>query len=157
MTHRPALAAAIGLTAFLLTLAAGMLYQLSVPDATVASAETLRPSLGRAAVQPATSVDQAAPTVAITADQAAAAATRSARNNRLLRAPELVNFQGSVAYEVTLAGGMVYIDANTGAVLYNGTSAAHGEAHGSGEHGHDSEHGTEHGSIFGLFGDHDDD
>ncbi len=34
--------------------------------------------------------------------------------------PTLVNFGGSPAYEISFINGKVYIDANTGAVLYNG-------------------------------------
>jgi len=43
---------------------------------------------------------------------------------RLLSLPELVNYQGTVAYEVRLDVGVIYVDANTGAVLYNGTAQA---------------------------------
>jgi hypothetical protein len=32
----------------------------------------------------------------------------------------LVNYNGKVAYEVTFSNGKVYVDANTGSVLYNG-------------------------------------
>ncbi len=34
--------------------------------------------------------------------------------------PELVDFSGSPAFEVVFSNGKVYVDANTGAVLYNG-------------------------------------
>ncbi len=43
-----------------------------------------------------------------------------APNGRILRRPELVDYQGTVAYEVTLDLGVLYIDANDGTVLYNG-------------------------------------
>ena len=33
--------------------------------------------------------------------------------------PRLVNYSGAAAYEVTFASGKVYVDANTGSVLYN--------------------------------------
>jgi len=42
--------------------------------------------------------------------------------SRIVRMPDLVNFQGTVAYEVTLDQGVVYIDANDGTVLYNGAA-----------------------------------
>jgi len=41
----------------------------------------------------------------------------------LLATPELVSFQGTVAYEVHLDRGLVYVDATTGNVLYNGVPA----------------------------------
>jgi uncharacterized membrane protein YkoI len=34
--------------------------------------------------------------------------------------PELVNFNGTAAYEAVYANGKIYIDANTGSVLFNG-------------------------------------
>lgn len=34
--------------------------------------------------------------------------------------PKLVNYSGTAAYEVTFASGKVYVDANSGSVLYNG-------------------------------------
>ena len=38
----------------------------------------------------------------------------------LMKEPELVLFQGVLAYEVVLDQGTLYIDANTGQILYNG-------------------------------------
>lgn len=40
------------------------------------------------------------------------------------RMPELVDFQGTVAYEVMLDAGPVYVDANSAAVLYDGAANA---------------------------------
>lgn len=42
------------------------------------------------------------------------------------RTPELVTFEGALAYEVTFDTGTVYVDAGSGAVLYNGTQATAG-------------------------------
>jgi hypothetical protein len=36
--------------------------------------------------------------------------------------PVLVDFQGTVAYEVALNRGLVYVDATTGRILYNGAA-----------------------------------
>jgi uncharacterized membrane protein YkoI len=36
-------------------------------------------------------------------------------------APQLVSFEGNTAYEVSFEQGMIYVDANTGQVLFNGT------------------------------------
>jgi uncharacterized membrane protein YkoI len=38
--------------------------------------------------------------------------------------PELVIFNGVAAFEVKFANGIIYIDANTGAIIYNGIQAA---------------------------------
>jgi uncharacterized membrane protein YkoI len=35
--------------------------------------------------------------------------------------PELVNYEGAVAYEVPFSAGNIYLDASTGALLFNGT------------------------------------
>ena len=53
----------------------------------------------------------------IPADQAVAIALNSMRGAKLIHAPELVNYQGQVAYEVQLDRGTVYVDANSGRVL----------------------------------------
>jgi uncharacterized membrane protein YkoI len=94
---------------------------------------------------------QAAPAVAVSADSAAAIASGVAYNNQaMVRAPELVLFQGQVAYEVVFKHGSIYVDANSGQVLFNGTtnrpsnkqtaSASNGNHesdHGDHESGHD--------------------
>jgi len=59
----------------------------------------------------------------LTPDQAAQIAAKVVPNAQLVRTPELVNLQGTLAYEVVLNQGVVYIDANTGAVLFNGANA----------------------------------
>ena len=66
---------------------------------------------------PAAPVSQ--PTVAITPDKAALVALSNVSGGTLLQTPELVDFEGSVAYEVLLDSGTLYIDANNGQVLYN--------------------------------------
>ena len=60
-----------------------------------------------------------ASTVAITSDQAALIALSNAPGASLTKTPELVDFEGSVAYEVMLNNGTLYINANDGQVLYN--------------------------------------
>jgi hypothetical protein len=40
-----------------------------------------------------------------------------------LSVPELVDYQGIVAYEVILNTGLIYVDANSGQVLYSNTAA----------------------------------
>ncbi|PJF47245.1 MAG: hypothetical protein CUN48_09675 [Candidatus Thermofonsia Clade 3 bacterium] len=69
---------------------------------------------------PAAPSQSAAPGVAISAQRALEIAQASALGAVAQRLPELVNFQGTIAYEVAFNTGMVYVDANSGAVLYNG-------------------------------------
>ncbi len=57
--------------------------------------------------------------VQISSDQAAQIALGLVPGAQLTTAPRLVNFQGAVAYEVALNQGNVYVDANTGQVLFN--------------------------------------
>lgn len=54
---------------------------------------------------------------ALTAEQATALAKQNAPSAILQAAPELINYNGIVAYEVRLDSGNVYIDANLGTTL----------------------------------------
>jgi hypothetical protein len=58
-----------------------------------------------------------------TADQAAALAANKA-GTLPSSAPEVVSYSGTPAYEVIYSNGNIYIDANTGKVLYNGLYTA---------------------------------
>ncbi len=80
------------------------------------SAIAQRPLAGAAA-------NSSVPNVAVSPQRALEIALAAAPGTVAQRAPELVNFQGSVAYEVALNAGLVYVDANSGAVLYNGALA----------------------------------
>jgi uncharacterized membrane protein YkoI len=55
----------------------------------------------------------------VSTDQAISIALRVAGEN-ILQPPSLVNYSGRVAYEVIFPSGNVYVDANTGSILYNG-------------------------------------
>lgn len=59
------------------------------------------------------------PQYAISSEQAGQLALAAAPGASLLATPELVNYAGTPAYEARLDRGLVYIDANTGAVLAN--------------------------------------
>ena len=54
---------------------------------------------------------------ALTAEQAIAFAKQDAPDAILQATPELINYNGTVAYEVLLDSGATYIDANLGAIL----------------------------------------
>jgi uncharacterized membrane protein YkoI len=58
----------------------------------------------------------------ISSDRAAYIALSAAPGSYLVKNPELVSFQGVVAYEVTLNSGQVYVDANNGQILFNGAA-----------------------------------
>lgn len=57
------------------------------------------------------------PLAALTATHATALAQQDAPNSVLQASPELVNYNGTVAYEVLLDSGATYIDASVGTVL----------------------------------------
>jgi uncharacterized membrane protein YkoI len=94
----------------------------------------------------------AAPQITLSPDSARDIAVQAANFATMIRAPELVRFEGQVAYEVGFTRGVVYVDASTGAVLYNGTHQGGGGGRGqpasqppapTGEHETEQEHETE--------------
>ncbi len=64
------------------------------------------------------------PDLAVSAAGAEQIALAAAPNAASTAAPLLVDFQGTVAYEIGTNAGLLYIDATTGAVLFNGTVPA---------------------------------
>jgi hypothetical protein len=66
---------------------------------------------------------QSKPTYPVTPAMAGQLALNAVPGAVLLSTPELVLFEGKVAYEVVLDRGKIYIDATTGLVLYNGTTS----------------------------------
>lgn len=82
-----------------------------------------------------------APQVQLSPQDALFIAAFNVPNARILGIPELVDYQGAVAYEVHLAQGTLYIDAQDGTLLYNGASQTtlQGSSHG-GEHEREHEH-----------------
>lgn len=64
----------------------------------------------------------AAPAAQVSAEQALKAAREAAGiAMKESKAPELVSFEGKAAYEVVFEAGSIYIDAQSGNVLFNGT------------------------------------
>ncbi len=124
---------------------ATMNQQLAVAQAAQA-AQAAHPRAAAPAV-PATGTTQAAaPQFTLSSDSARDIAVQAANLATMIRAPELVRFEGKVAYEVGFTRGVIYVDANSGAVLYNGTQLGGGggqsvsqPASPSGEHDHESE------------------
>ncbi|MFN3706308.1 MAG: hypothetical protein ACK4WM_10005 [Thermoflexales bacterium] len=74
----------------------------------------------RPRVQPAPAQPQPVIQAALTPQRALEIALITAPGTVAQRMPELVDFQGVVAYEVLLNAGTMYVDANSGAILYNG-------------------------------------
>jgi uncharacterized membrane protein YkoI len=68
--------------------------------------------------------DLGSPAVALNPVDAATIALNASPGEIMTELPNLVNFQGKAAYEITLANGIVYVDANTGEILYNSIIAA---------------------------------
>ncbi len=65
---------------------------------------------------------QKAPEAAVSADQAEKIAMKAAEvGQSMLKKPELVQFQGKAAYEADFDKGSIFIDAQSGEILYNGT------------------------------------
>ena len=113
MNQRTALLIATALTAFLLVVGGGL--TISIPTAS-ASAAKATPAMAQPA---ALAVAQPAPPATISANQAATIALAAAPGTALASTPEMVNYQGVVAYEMLLDRGAVYIDATSGQVLAN--------------------------------------
>ena len=106
----------------------------------------------------ATPTEEPAPSYPISADTAVAIVLTTVRGGTLEQPPELVDYMGAAAYEVSLAQGLVYIDANTGKILANGAipqivvvsgkedggSSGGGGSSSSHEDDHEEEHESEH-------------
>jgi hypothetical protein len=141
MKRTPLLISA-ALTAFVLVIIGGIVAIVSqntaaTPAAPVTTTETFvqqtQPD-NQGANPPTAQVQQVqAPTLPVATtpalytvdDQAASAIAESVvpTNMSPLSTPELVNFEGKIAYEVIFDQGNVYVDADTGDVLYNGVIA----------------------------------
>ncbi len=61
---------------------------------------------------------------AVSVAQATQTALIAAPGSTLVDSPTLASYKGNAAYKVVLDRGTIYIDANSGAVLYDGTTAA---------------------------------
>lgn len=115
MSQRVALLAAAGITAFVLVVIGGLVARaaLASPTVSVPVAPTDQVLITES---PSTSPDK----YPVTAMLAATIASNIAPGTRVIKEPELVDFQGVVAYEVTTDHGLIYVDANSGQVLHNG-------------------------------------
>ena len=151
MNQRMTLVLAGALTAFVVVLMAGVGLTVAAKSLTTTSAAAQQSQALDAAVQPQSPASNVI-NVQLTPGQAAAVARGVAPNAKLVSVPQLVNFQGTVAYEVGLNQGNVYVDANSGKVLLNGaaTNVAAPARIGGGERS------SERGSTQPRVGDNDD-
>ena len=116
MKQRNLMLIAGGLTAFILVMVGGVA-AIQLPT------ETAVPAESPVALDPPIVAEQTA-NEPISADLAATIAKNVAPDAVQQKAPELVLFEGTEAYEVVTDLGNVYVDAATGEVLNNGTAAA---------------------------------
>jgi hypothetical protein len=140
MNQRMALILAGGLTAFMLVVVGAVAALVLAKPAAVLNAQA------PAAMQPVS-----ANSVRLSADQAAQIALNAAPGATLTNTPDLVSFQGTVAFEVILNHGTIYVDANTGQVLYNGVAVSGSAPTGSTRNERHRDDESEQ-----LFGGHDD-
>jgi hypothetical protein len=124
MTQRLALATAAGLLAFVGVLlgAVGVYVVVQGPAVTTALAAPVQQDTANPT--PGAPRDQGRgtnppPTYPVSADDAAQIALTNVPGAALAGEPRLVNVNGTIAYEVVLDRGYVYVDANSGQVLYN--------------------------------------
>ena len=84
----------------------------------------------RAAALAAPAAQAAQPTASLSAEAARNIAIDASGGATMIREPELVLFEGKVAYEVGFTRGVVYVDANDGTVLFNGAHGGGGQPSG---------------------------
>ncbi len=133
MSQRTTVWIAAALTAFVVVMVGATALTIALKPSAVTQAETIAPaaSSGNGAA-----TNDTVPLARLSADQAAQIALNVVPNGTLTRTPELVSYQGTTAYEVLLGQGTLYVDANSGKILYNGATASANNRGGqrSGEH-----------------------
>lgn len=148
MTQKIAIWISIGLTAFILVGVGAVIGNVSQPASPAATEMIVEPTSTEPALssdmqvllereqayqelideanrrlEEAYAVQPNAPTYPITPEKAVEIALQAVPGATLLSPATLVNFEGVMAYEVILDRGTLYIDANTGEVLYNSAAA----------------------------------
>ncbi len=124
MTQRLAFATAAGLAAFVVVLLGALGVYVVVQGPAGSTALAAPAPLQRDTANPVPG-DQGSgnsgtqPTFPVSANDAAQIALLFAPGAALAGPPRLVNVNGTIAYEVALDRGLVYIDATSGQVLYN--------------------------------------
>jgi hypothetical protein len=84
--------------------------------------QPVQPQVQKADTVAATTTDSPAVTTAISPEVAGQLAQQVAdAGQKLIKAPELVDFQGKTAYEALFNKGSIYVDAQDGTILFNAT------------------------------------
>jgi ABC-type Fe3+-hydroxamate transport system substrate-binding protein len=126
MLRQKSLLISAALTAFILVIVGalvGGMVQANPPATTSQTQEATTPS--DPAGEPATTPVVATTAYAVTPAEATGLALEEVQDGLLTGGiPELVSYEGTPAYEVVLEQGNVYVDASSGAILYNGAQAA---------------------------------
>lgn len=126
MSQRTAIILAAVLTAFVLVIIGavaahvGLIGEASAAAAAVVPAATVEglPAAAQPSTeQPSAQSQQDTSLATISPDLAATIALNVLPSASVVRPPELVDFQGTVAYEVVLDRGTLYVDATTGRIL----------------------------------------
>jgi hypothetical protein len=145
MTQRLAMILAGALTVFVLMLIVGVAVTVAIRSFVTAHA-VVQPAVPAATASTSTTRPIA---VKLSSDQAVQIAVKLAPQAKVVRVPELVSYQGTVAYEVLLNQGSVYVDANNGQVLYKDLALAQSQTTGQGninrtEHEREEQEGDDH-------------
>jgi hypothetical protein len=119
---RSTLLISAALTAFLLIVLGALIGAFTQKPTTATPSDTVAPAPASNSTDPAPAGDTSAPAVAVSPEDASGAALKHAPGATVQGTPELVDFEGTVSYEVVLDQGTIYIDANSGTVLYDGTA-----------------------------------
>ena len=154
MTQRVAIVTAAGIAAFVVVLLGALAtyvvlrgpqpasaFAAQAPASTQAQAQAQAPSGGQVPPAPvfggqdgsqsSQSNQQggsgAANNYPVSADDAATIALNNTPGASLVQQPRLVNVNGTIAYEVPLDRGNVYVDARSGQVLYNAANGEQGQ------------------------------
>ncbi len=119
---RSTLLISAALTAFILIVFGAIIGVFTQQPTTATPSDTAAPAPASTNADQAPANNTSAPAGAVSPEDARNAALTHAPGATVQGTPELVDFEGTVSYEVVLDQGTIYIDANSGAVLYDGTA-----------------------------------
>lgn len=146
MSQKTALLIAAGLTAFVLVMIGGVVARVIAAgpstDLTAVQSSPTADQIGPASLPAPATASPTSEAYPISSQLAATIALNLAPGAQVLKSPELVNFQGVAAYEVSLDRGLVYVDASSGQVIYDGVQLfRQGRLFGEGGHERDEHEG----------------
>jgi predicted ABC-type sugar transport system permease subunit len=127
MNQKIALGLATGLTVFFVIAVSSIVAMIAMPSATPQARTVPQATLAGIANVTNTNPSQ------VTAERAAQIAQNAMPRARIVNT-RLVDFQGTVAYEVTLDQGTLYIDANQGTLIASNTTNVSSNRRGEREH-----------------------